>query len=105
MSARIITLLVFLLLILGSNMAHAQQINSYRNVIQYPYHAAPYYSYPSTNGYGYQYSPPIVNAEYSNQHNDQETVVYPSGPYDYANYYKYGRTICFLKAHQLSCIY
>ncbi len=93
------------MLVFGWTIVNAQQISSYRNVIEYPYHAAPYYSYPYTSGYGYQYSTPIVNAEYSHTHNNQDIVTYPDGPYNYGNYYKYGVTTCYLKSHQLFCSY
>lgn len=99
-----LALAILILLGLSSN-SFAAQIDTYRHIVRYPYHAAPYYSYPYTTGYGYQYSAPIVNAEYSHGHNNRTIVSYPDGPLYYHNYYRVGNTMCFLKAHRLYCIY
>ncbi len=97
----------FRLVLLGlctiSLSAFAIQQDTFRNVIIYPYHAAPYYSYPYTTGYGYHYSIPIVNAEYHHPHNDRQIVSYPDGPYHFHNYYKIGNTVCYQVAHRVVC--
>jgi hypothetical protein len=98
-------LLVAFGLLPALTQAQPEQQDSYRDVVIYPYHAAPYYSYPFTTGYGYHYSVPIVNAEYVHAHNDRGTVLYPDGPYQYENYYRIGNSMCYQVAHKLYCSY
>lgn len=98
--------LMALLLLIGLPInSYSEQISTYRNVIIYPYHAAPYYSFPYTTGYGYHYSVPAVNAEYHHPHNDRIIVSYPDGPYHYHNYYRIGNTMCYQMAHTVVCSY
>ena len=97
------TALTILLITITWGVANSAQLETYRNIIPYPYHAAPYYSFPHTTGYGYEYGTPIVNAEYHNTTNDRQIVTYPDGPYEYDNYYKVGTTYCFQKADLLLC--
>jgi hypothetical protein len=91
------------LITISWGVAFSDQLSTYRNIIPYPYHAAPYYSYPYTTGYGYEYNTPIVNSEYDNTTNDRQIVTYPDGPYEYDNYYKVGTTYCFQKADVVVC--
>lgn len=100
-----IVVIMMVAIVVAWQIVNAQGVDTYRNVIPYPYHAAPYYSYPFTNGYGYQYSPPIVNSEYTDPNNTRQIVVYPEGPYHYENYYKYGTTTCYTKGRALVCTY
>ena len=94
---------IIVLITMTWGVAFSAQLDTYRNIIPYPYHAAPYYSYPHTTGYGYEYNIPVVNAEYHNTTNDRQIVTYPDGPYEYDNYYKVGSAYCFQKADVVIC--
>jgi hypothetical protein len=92
-----------LMLLFTNAWGDIEPTDDFRQTIFYPYHAAPYYSYPYTTGYGYIFNQPVVNAEYTHNYNDQDIVVYPDGPYEYNDYYKIGDTYCYLIANELVC--
>lgn len=94
---------LLLLCVITPTLVVGQMTDSYQNIIYYPYHAAPYFSYPHTTGYGYRYSPPSVNANYSHPYNTRQLVVYPGGAYHYHNYYQHYQNTCFIKGNMVFC--